>query len=337
VLEEHPVLTDALSGQLVVPHFAEFSKEVETLWNAYAHDEDDATTDPISSLNRADEVAGAAAVATVDGQLATFGDGRASFTIQSVCKPVNYGLALEHHGREFVHSRVGREPSCLRYDAVALNSAGIPHNPMVNSGAIAICGLIDPHQPLAARVQKVQSTWARLTGGSRPEVNQRAIRLERQYSNRNFAIAHLLRAHQSLQRSNMADTVDLYLRACALDFSIANVAMAAATLANDGVCPSTGDRVFSSLTVSDCLSAMLANGLYEYSSAFLHKVGIPAKSGVSGALIAVVPGFAGVAVWSPKLDQFGNSLRGLDFCERLADRYSLHVLRQSDVRAGVGT
>ncbi len=258
---------------------------------------------------------------TVDGAVYEAGDTRTAFTIQSMSKPLTYGLALERWGEQVVRSRVGVEPSGDAFNEISLAPAtGAPLNPMINAGAIACAGLVAGEDPFATIVE----TYSRYAG--RPlDLDEAVYRSESETGHRNRAIVHLLR-NFGVVSGNPEDAVDLYFRQCAIAVDCRDLAGIAATLANGGVNPVTGDRAVSEQVVRGVLSVMTTCGMYDSAGEWLVSVGLPAKSGVSGGVIAVLPGSLGIGVFSPRLDERGNSVRGIAVCRDLSRDLSLHLI-----------
>jgi glutaminase len=265
-----------------------------------------------------------------------------NFTVQSICKPINYCLALQENGVTKVHRHIGREPSGTTFNALTLNAEGLPHNPMINAGAIVACSLIGleqsvkggpdavPEHPVARglagrRFDHVLDTWQALAGGVRPRFNNAVFLSERETADRNFALGYFMREKGAFpQGTSLHEVLEFYFQCCSIELTAELMAVVAATLANGGICPTSGQRVFSTETVQHCLSLMYSSGLYDYSGEFAFKVGLPAKSGVSGGLMVIVPNVMGFCTWSPRLDRSGNSVRGIDFCERLVSTFNFH-------------
>jgi len=225
-----------------------------------------------------------------------------------------------------VHQHVGREPSGRSFNELALNPQGLPHNPMVNAGAIMCCSLIRPEDDIADRFDLVTATWRRLAGGRRSGFNNAVYLSERQTADRNFALGYSMRESGAFRSgTDLLTTLEFYFQACSIEVDAEMLAIAAASLANAGVCPLTDDSVFSPGTVQSCLSLMSSCGMYDFSGEFAFTIGLPAKSGVSGALMLVIPGLMGICVWSPRLDEHGNSVRGIEFCRKLVAEYNVHV------------
>ncbi len=264
-------------------------------------------------------------VATVDGHVYSVGDSAVPFTIQSISKPFVYGLALADRGLAQVAERVSVEPSGDAFNAISLDpGSGRPRNPMINAGAIATAGLVAG----ADSAGKMARTLEFLSGfaGASLGFDDGVYRSERDTGHRNRAIAYLLR-NAGILGEDVDDVVDRYFRQCSVLVTCADLAMMAATLANGGQNPRTGEHVIAPDLVAQMLSVMATCGMYDYAGSWLYRVGMPAKSGVAGGIIAVLPGQLGIGVFSPPLDQVGNSVRGVAVCEALSEEFGLHLLR----------
>jgi glutaminase len=187
------------------------------------------------------------------------------------------------------------------------------------------CSLIDRENNSADRFDKVSKTWDALCGGKAVNFNNSVYLSERQTADRNFALAYFMREKNAFpEKTNLTETLEFYFQCCSIESTTYDLSLAAATLANAGTNPMTGDVIFKSSTVQNCLSLMLSCGMYDFSGEFAFKIGLPAKSGVSGALMLVIPNVMGISIWSPRLDELGNTVRGVEFCERLVERFSFH-------------
>ena len=265
------------------------------------------------------------AAMTVDGRACHVGDADAPFLIQSISKVFAYGLALEHHGREHVLQRVDVEPTGNPYDAIIKleHISKRPHNPMVNAGGIATTALIEGNGR-AERLDRIIDMYRRYVGHD-VYIDMRAYLAEQARGDRNKAISYLLRNFDMID-GDVEETLDLYLQQCSAVINCRDLATMAATLANDGVNPVTGERAIESDYVGDLLSVMYTCGMYDFSGQWAYTVGLPAKSGVSGAILAVVPGRMGIAAYSPPLDAHGNSVRGVKALEVLSRSLGLNIL-----------
>ncbi|MGB3310783.1 MAG: glutaminase A [Nodosilinea sp.] len=261
---------------------------------------------------------------TLDGRSFEVGDVAQKFTIQSISKVFVYGMALEDYGREKLLKKVGVEPtgdpfnSLIRLD----EDSKRPDNPMVNAGAIATTGLITGSDP-AERLDRMLAMFQRYVG-SEVFVDVSTFMSERSTGHRNRAMAHLM-LNFGMIEPPIEEVLDLYFQQCAVLVTAHDLAVMAATLANQGVNPTTGQRAVGAEHVRDILSVMYTCGMYNFAGEWAFRVGIPAKSGVSGGIMAVVPNQAGIAVFSPLLDGHGNSVRGLKVFEALSQKYGFHL------------
>jgi glutaminase len=316
----------AVEGNLAVPDFPALTADVTRMYDELLPVRSGAVAGYIPQLKRVDPDQLAIAVCTVDGQRFSIGDASTAFCLQSVSKTVSYCLALDEHGVEAVHEHVGREPSGQSFNELALNPKGLPHNPMVNAGAIMTSSLIRPDLDIADRFDHVAATWVRLGGGRRPGFNNAVYLSERATADRNFALGYSMRERGAFRAgTDLTQALEFYFQGCSIEVDAQMLATAAASLANAGVCPLTEDPVFTAGSVQSCLSLMSSCGMYDFSGEFAFTIGLPAKSGVSGALMLVIPGLMGICVWSPRLDEHGNSVRGIEFCRKLVAAYNVHV------------
>jgi len=206
---------------------------------------------------------------------------------------------------------------------------------MLNSGALILCALQKPELPLADRCEYVQEKFRQIAGGEYIGFSNATFLSERETADKNYALGYYMNAHQAFPpNTNLMDTFELYFHTCSTESNCDSGSVMAATLANGGICPLTGQKVFSSRTVQHTLSLMHSCGMYDYSGQFAFHVGLPAKSGVSGAILIVVPKVCGIMVWSPPLDQHGNSVRGMQFCKELVNYFDFHNYDLKGVSSG---
>ena len=202
---------------------------------------------------------------------------------------------------------------------------------MINSGAIMSAALLlhklDAKKSIAQKFEMIQKYFSKLSGGSYVGFQNSVFLSERETADRNFALAYFMRENKCFPSSacDNRTVLDFYLQICSLEMNCESMSVMAATLANGGICPTTGERVLGKTSVKNILSMMYSCGMYNNSGQFAFQVGLPAKSGVSGVIITVVPGLAGFATWSPPLDSAGNSVRGVSFCKQLVRMYDLHI------------
>jgi glutaminase len=314
-----------LRGRLVVPEFDEFGRDMERIFDVASAHETGALADYIPQLSRVSPGHFGAAACTIDGQRLGLGDADVPFTLQSSCKPLTYCLALEEHGPDVVHRHIGCEPSGQSFNELTLNAAGRPHNPMINAGGIMGSSLVRRGAPAADRFDHVLDAWRRAAGGATPGFSNATYLSERQTADRNFAIGYFMRENGAFpEGTDVIETLEFFFQCCALEVTAESMSVVAATLANGGVCPTTGDRVFSPGTVQRCLSFMDSCGMYDFSGEWAFRIGLPAKSSVSGVIMTVVPNVLGLCTWSPRLDEHGNSVRGIGFCRELVRTFNFH-------------
>ena len=268
------------------------------------------------------------------GRVFTVGDESAAFTIQSMSKPFVLALALEDLGREAVFARVGAEPSGEPFNAISLEAeTGRPANPMVNAGAIATTALI-AGADIDDRTGRIVAMMSAFAGRSL-WIDESVYASESSTGERNRALAHLLKSY-GIVAGPVDDAVESYFRQCSVLVTVRDLAVMAATLAFGGVNPVTGARVVAERVARDVTSIMASCGMYDFSGEWLLRVGLPAKSGVSGGVIAVAPSQFGVAGFSPRLDVHGNSVRASAFMEIVSDRFGIHLLEPHESIAAPG-
>jgi len=265
---------------------------------------------------------------TTDGIAYAIGDTEQTFTLQSVSKPLVFATALADRGEQLVASKVGVEPSGDAFNSISLDPrTGAPRNPMINAGAIATTGLVSGASA-DAQWQRIRGSIAAFGGTDDIPVDEAVYRSESDTGFRNRAIAWMLKNFGIIDADPMP-VLENYFRQCSLVVSCRNLAYMAATLANGGMQPLTGRQVLPPEHVERVLSVMVSCGMYDYSGNWLYDVGIPAKSGVSGGIMAVVPGRFGIGIYSPLLDEKGNSVRGIAACKSLSRDLGLHAFART--------
>ena len=321
------VILRALNGKMIIPNFEKFTDFVEQIYNEIKSESSGNVADYIPQLAKVDPNKFAISICTIDGQRYNIGDSSDQFCIQSCCKPINYCIALEEHGPEYVHAHVGHEQSGQRFNAIIFDENNLPHNPLINAGAIMTCSMIQNTTIIdcASRFENVLSIWKKLVGGKNVGYNNSVYLSERDSADVNHALARIMKAKDVFPKNtDITKVLDFYFQCCSLMLSSDAFAITAATLANGGICPTTYEHIFNANTVRNCMSIMYSSGMYDYSGEFAFTVGIPGKSGVGGGIYLVIPNIMGICIWSPKLDKFGNSVRGILFCKKLTERYNFH-------------
>lgn len=278
----------------------------------------------IPELAKADPNGFAISVVTCDGAEYHAGNTGHQFTLQSASKPFIYGMALVEHGREFMRSRVGVEPSGEAFNSIVEleKNTHRPYNPMINSGAIAVSSFIQDKNNVK-RLNRILNLFADYTG-HKVSVDENVFLSEKKTAHRNRSIAHLLR-HFEIIGDDIEESLDLYFQQCSVLVNTNDLAMMAATLANGGVQPKSKKQIITKEFVPDILSLMFTCGMYDSAGEWAYTVGLPAKSGVSGGLLTVVPGKMGIATYSPLIDQQGHSVRGVHAVRDLVKHYNLNI------------
>jgi glutaminase len=300
---------------------------LDRCYRDFSQETSGAVADYIPELGKADPDHFGIGLATLDGHVYEVGDTRMPFTIQSMSKPFVFALALDTLGAGRVESAIGVEPSGDPFNSIRLNAENHPFNPMVNAGAIACSGLIHEAKGNDA-FEYIRQALGRFAGRELG-VDQAVYASESATGDRNRAIGYLLRTNAVI-RDNVAAVLDVYFRQCAILVTARDAAIMAATLANRGVNPVTGEQVVTPYAISRTLSVMTSSGMYDYAGEWIYRVGIPAKSGVGGGILAALPARLGLGSYSPRLDRHGNSVRGIKVCEALSSHYDLHMLNRSD-------
>ncbi len=302
------------------------ARYLDALVAEFACVDDGALADYIPELTHVDPTGFGLTLSSADGFLYESGDARTEFTIQSISKPFTYALALDLVGEEAVDAKIGVEPSGDAFNEISVDErTKTPKNAMINAGAIAAVSLVPGASP-DERFAKIVDFYSACAG--RPlELDEDVYRSEKATGNRNRAIAYMLTSFGVLDEPD--DVLDVYFRQCSLRVTSVDLARMAATLARGGVNPQTGRRVTDAAVVRRMLSVMVTCGMYNGAGDWVSAVGMPAKSGVGGGITAVLPGELGIGVYSPLLDDRGNSVRGVLTCRALSQRLGLHFLTVS--------
>lgn len=275
------------------------------------------------------------AMTGLDGLSYSVGDCDVPFAMQSISKVFAYALALQDRGRESVLARVGVEPSGDSYRSIVFDEKRRrPYNPMVNAGALVSADLLRG-AGLAAKRERVVALMRRFAANDRLDVDWDIYEREMQTSDRNRATAYLLRS-EGMINGQAEDVLALYLQQCSVVITCRDLAVMAATLANGGINPLTGERAYARRYVRDVLTVMYTCGMYDFAGQWAFEVGVPAKSGVSGGILAPIQGKLGLGVFSPGLDAHGNSIRGVRVCREISGRLGLHAFASEEEDAMLG-
>ncbi|XP_047005081.1 glutaminase liver isoform, mitochondrial isoform X1 [Schistocerca americana] len=323
------LISRAFRHQFVIPDFQGYTKYIEDFYWKCKTNTEGKVASYIPQLARMNPDYWGVSVCTIDGQRFSIGDVNIPFTLQSCSKPLTYGIALEQLGANVVHQYVGQEPSGRNFNELVLDYNKKPHNPMINAGAILVCALlktlVKPEMTLAEKFDFTMNYFKRMAGGEPLGFNNAVFLSEREAADRNYALGFYMREHKCYpEKTNLRECMDFYFQCCAMEANCDSMSVMAATLANGGICPITEEKVLKPESVRDVLSLMHSCGMYDYSGQFAFKVGLPAKSGVCGGMLVVIPNVMGICTWSPPLDPLGNSCRGVQFCELLVEEFNFH-------------
>lgn len=283
--------------------------------------------DYIPELGKADPGALAAACCGMDGAVIAAGDLGTFISIQSISKVVSLAVALLECGEETVFSAVGVEPTADPFNSIMRLEMRAPHrpqNPLINSGAIVVLSLL-PYGESRSRYEAVLHLAQKLCANPAISANEAVYASEKSTSDRNRSLAYFLRSTGSL-KGDIEDILDTYFHQCSIACTVRDLTVMGATLANDGINPVNGERVLP-IRVSRILRSLMTTcGLYDGSGEFALRVGIPAKSGVGGGIMASAPGKMGLGTVGPSLDSRGNSIGGMRVLEELSGELGLRVL-----------
>ena len=261
-----------------------------------------------------------------DGRHYQAGTYQKCFTIQSVVKPILLLLALMDNGEEYVRSRIGVEATGKPFDAINVTDQTLlsEHlNPMVNMGAIAMCSLLRGAD-YQERFQRLLDLTRKLANNPDIQVDQAVYQSEKRTGSKNRALAFLLKSYGLLQ-DDVEEVLDCYFKACSISVNSKDLANIGFVLANRGKHPQSDERIFPSRYAHYVNAILMTCGMYDGSGDFAIIVGVPAKSGVGGGIMAVVPTRMGIGIFSPALDAKGNSLAGIQVLERLSQRMYLSI------------
>jgi glutaminase len=315
-----------------MPNVSEIQGIVQRVYEKYRHHNEGEVATYIPELAKANPDHFGICLTTVEGHVIRCGDWEQEFTIQSICKPFAFQMALEEFGRDVTLSKVGVEPSGDAFNSIELQPKTlVPFNPMINAGAIAIASLIkkDPVESgIQAYVEKMSAAAGRTL-----RIDEIVRASEAATGSRNRAIAYLM-LNFGVIDADVDSALHQYFSQCSLLVNCQDLAMMGVTLANMGANPASGKRVFDFDYIKDILTVMFTCGLYDHAGQWAYRVGLPAKSGVSGGILAIVNRQAGLAVYSPRLDAKGNSVRGLLACADLASQLGLHAFEFTNVGSG---
>ena len=270
------------------------------------------------------------AVVSTDNQVVTAGDVKTAFSIQSIAKVFSLALAMEEQGPDKVFEKIGSEPTGRAFNSpvAVVDMPSHTANPLVNAGAIATVSLISGKTP-EEKWNKILNFYGRVAGEKLALIDE-VYKSEAATNTGNKALSYLLAKYDRIY-SDPFQSVDVYTKECSVGVTALQLAKMGATLANNGTNPATGQQVIKRENVQEILSAMMMAGLYDGSGGWAWHVGLPAKSGVGGGLVAVIPGKGAIAVFAPPLDEAGNSVKGQEVIQYVANRLDLNIFSPASV------
>uniref|UniRef100_A0A3Q4HSQ5 glutaminase n=1 Tax=Neolamprologus brichardi TaxID=32507 RepID=A0A3Q4HSQ5_NEOBR len=265
------LLTQAFRKKFVIPDFQSFTSHIDELYENAKNLTGGQVADYIPQLAKFNPDLWAVSLCTVDGQRHTVGDTKVPFCMQSCVKPLKYAVAVHDHSTEYVHSFIGKEPSGLRFNKLSLNEDDKPHNPMVNAGAIVCTSLIKQSVSNAEKFDYVMNFLKKMAGNEYVGFSNATFQSERESGDRNFAIGYYLK-EKKVCLCAVTELLSLPLQLCSIEVTCESASVMAATLANGGICPITGERVLSPEAVRNTLSLMHSCGMYDFSGQFAFHV-----------------------------------------------------------------
>jgi glutaminase len=325
-----PLATSGQKASPVAPRKAEVEAVVREAYDKFKSDTSGKNADYIPFLAQVDSKMFGVAIVTTDNQVISMGEVHYAFSIQSISKVYTLALAMEELGPERVFERIGSEPTGRAFNSpvAVVDMPTHTANPYVNAGAIATTSLISA-KTADEKWDKILTFYGKAAGEKLSLIDE-VYKSEAATNTGNKALSMLLAKYERIY-ADPFESVDVYTKQCSVGVNVIQLARMGATLANNGVNPVTGERVMKAESVPYILSTMVMAGLYDGSGGWAWKVGLPAKSGVGGGIVAVIPGKGAIAVFSPRLDEAGNSVKAQRVIEYVARKLDLNVFSPRSV------
>jgi len=303
---------------------------VREAYEKFRTDTSGKNADYIPYLAQVDSKLFGIAVVTTDNQSLTMGDVKYSFSIQSISKVYTLALAMEELGPDKVFERIGSEPTGRAFNSpiAVVDMPTHTSNPLVNAGAIATVSLISSNNA-NDKWNKVLAFYSKAAGEKLTLIDE-VYKSEAATNTGNKALSYLLAKYDRIY-ADPFESVDVYTKQCSVGVNASQLARMGATLANNGINPATGERVIKSEDIPHILSTMMMAGLYDGSGGWAWHVGLPAKSGVGGGIVAIVPGKGAIAVFAPPLDEAGNSVKAQKVIQYVAEKLDYNLYSPSSV------
>jgi len=295
---------------------------IEYVYNKLKKTKGGKNADYIPALSKVNPSLYAISICTVDGDTYDIGDYNVPFSIQSISKIFSLVLALEKHGIDYVKKTIGNKPSHSPFNSISAVENGLHHlsNSFSNAGAIATTCLsyVTPPKKFETKIVDNMSRFA----GKKLHANTKMYKSEISFADHNYALAYLFKSYSRFQ-GDIPTCVDIYTRQCSVMVTSQDISVMAATIANNGINPITNKIVMNEKYIPYIIDQMYKNGLYDQSEEFNGLAGIPCKSGVSGGMLIVIPGVMGIGIYSPPLNKYGNSFKGIKSAVMLAEELNL--------------
>jgi glutaminase len=325
-----PLFAQSKNVSPVAPRREQVEAVVKEAYEKFKNDANGKNADYIPYLAKVDSKLFGIAIVTTDNQVLTMGDVKYSFSIQSIAKVFSLALAMEESGPDRVFEKIGSEPTGRPFNSVSavVDMPGHIGNPLVNAGAIATVSLISGSTP-DEKWNKILNFYSKIAGEKLVLIDE-VYKSEAATNTGNKALSYLLAKYERIY-ADPFESVDVYTKECSVGVNASQLARMGATLANNGVNPATGERVIKEEDIPHILSAMMMSGLYDGSGGWAWNVGLPAKSGVGGGIVAIAPGKGAIAVFAPPLDEAGNSVKAQEVIRYVAERLNFNLFSPSSV------
>src|SRR5271166_6536467 len=325
-----PAITLAQSRSPIAPTRQQVETMVQEAFERFKSDTGGKNADYIPYLAQVDPKLFGIAIVTTDNQVLTLGDVKYSFSIQSISKVFTLALAMEELGPYKTFQRIGSEPTGRPFNSVnaVVDMPTHTGNPFVNAGAIATTSLISGKDE--DEKWNTILTFYGKAAGEKLSLIEDVYKSEAATNTGNKALAMLLAKYERIY-ADPFESVDIYTKQCSVGVNAVQLARMGATLANNGINPATGEQVIKRDDIPYILSTMTIAGLYDASGGWAWHVGLPAKSGVGGGIVAIAPGKGAIAVFAPRLDDAGNSVKAQKVIEYVANRLNLDIFSPGSV------
>jgi glutaminase len=312
-----------IQNQVSIPYIESFREETQEIFNKYEGQDLGGSIDSfLAETSDIKEDVWAASICTVEGQRVDFGDVNQTVPLEQISSVISYLIAMEQHGQESLSQLIGTEPSGKAFDNLELKD-GVPHNPLISSGNLLCCSLINQEETIDRKYENYETIVKKLIG-SKPVSFDNALYLNKKdNAHKNYCLLYMLQESGTIPaKTDVKQVMNFFTQTSSIEIKVSDYATLAASLANGGICPLTYEKVFSdSEAVKGTLSQMLCCGMNTFSGKWAFDVGLPAKSATTGTIILIVPNKMGIAVWSPKLNHEGNSIKGQKFLVDLIDNF----------------